>query len=110
MKTFKDFTKLNTKTLYVSRQVLNGLQIRQWFLANGFDKTIDPDHMHITIALSTNKVNWSSCYFSKQKLILPQDDSRYMKTLGEDHSCKVLCVNSDILNTEWKYFRNRGAS
>ena len=33
-----------------------------------------------------------------------------MKTLGEDGSAKVMCVKSDVLNSEWRYFKDRGAS
>lgn len=110
MKTFKDFIKSNMKTLYVHRPVLNGEDIRNWFLKNGIDKTIDPSDMHITIAFSKTPINWNSCYFSKDKITLPENNNRYMKTLGEDGSAKVMCVKSDVLNSEWRYFKDRGAS
>lgn len=46
------------RTLYVSRKVLNAGAIIDWAKAQGFDTTLPPEDLHVTVAYSKTPVDW----------------------------------------------------
>jgi hypothetical protein len=50
------------KTLYVKRPVNNARQIIAWSKSAGFEKTLLPDDLHVTIAFSKTEVDWKKIY------------------------------------------------
>lgn len=46
------------RTLYVSRDVLNGADIVAWAKGQGFTSTLPADDMHVTITFSRTPVDW----------------------------------------------------
>lgn len=46
------------RPLYVARPVLNAAEIIQWAKDQGFETTLEPDDLHVTIAYSKAPVDW----------------------------------------------------
>lgn len=95
-------------TLYVCRQLLNPEPFLEWAKANGFESTLKPDDLHVTVAFSREEVDWS--------LIPPALDSldveggfRLVQPLG-DKGAVVLRFESQLLHDRWQVLRDIGAS
>lgn len=46
------------RSLYVSRTVVNADEIVAWAKSVGFDKTLPPEDMHVTVVFSRAKIDW----------------------------------------------------
>jgi hypothetical protein len=99
------FTKRKA-TLYVCRKVLNAPAIARWAKQQGFDTTLDPSDMHVTIAYSKRPVTWPEPRSSRIELNASQ--GRSVKQFGE--GAVVLTFDSALLNDRWRQFRQAGAS
>ena len=96
------------QTLYVKRNVLNAEEIVSWAKGQGFETTLPPEDMHVTIAFSKDKVDWS--------LLTPKTDEpamftgdRTVELLG-DKGAVVLKFSSPSLLARWGQIRSAGAS
>lgn len=117
-----------SRTLYVRRNLLNGKDLQAWAFKNGFPSVLPVDDMHVTVAFSKNKVDWSSTPpdikpFSvinwgdyrktpeKDTLLSISDRSkrRSIRPLG-DQGAVVLKFPCDFLKDRWKEFIYHGAS
>lgn len=96
------------RTLYVYRQVKNPDQLIAWAKSHGFDKTIPPDDLHVTVAFSKTKLDWGFLEPSNTK-ITNRELGRRVKPLG-DKGAVVLTFRSSILSSRWRYFKSAGAS
>ena len=96
------------KTLYVSRPLINGTDLVKWAKSVGFDKTLQPQDMHVTIAFSRKPVDWG--------LLAPETNNmrnssstRRITPLG-DKGAIVLKFESNILQNRWAEFIESGCS
>lgn len=98
--------KTAKKTLYVSRRLKNGKELSEWAKANGFDSTIRPDDMHVTVAFSRNPVDWGGMgdSFDNLKVSGPYSLKRF------DGGATVLTFESKELQDRWSEFSEKGAS
>jgi len=97
----------NLKTLYVYRPLLNADEIIKWAKGEGFEKTLPPNELHVTIAFSKEKMDWSSFKPENNKLIV-RKGKRSVALLGE--KAAVVKFESNILQKRWKQFIDGGAS
>lgn len=51
-------TDARPRTLYVSRKLLNADELIAWAKSQGFETTLPPDDMHVTVAFSRTPVDW----------------------------------------------------
>lgn len=96
------------KTLYVNRPVLNAEDIIAWAKANGFEKTLLPDDMHVTIAFSKEPLEWPKPMRDTTLTINVKD--AHVELFGREHDCGVLQFDSEDLQERWEYFKDTGAS
>lgn len=75
----KAYTK---KTLYVNRPVSNAKEIIKWAKAQGITDIIKADEMHVTIAFSKDKVDWSKFSTDDTPLELDLENAKVQK-LGD---------------------------
>jgi hypothetical protein len=94
----------NMQTLYVSRPLLNGNEIREWAKKQGFESTLSEDDMHVTIAFSKSPVEWPS---SKKTDFVNDTKNRNIRKFGD---AIVLTFPSKILEKRWQEFMDLGAS
>ena len=101
------------RTLYVSRPLLNGDAVRAWAASQGIASTLPVEDIHVTIAFSTEPVDWS----------LLESDERQVPVLGTQgravhqfparstpNGALVLKFESPELRARWQAFRDAGAS
>lgn len=99
------------RTLYVSRPLINAVAFVKWAKSVGFDKTLDPGDMHVTIAFSRAKVNWDKFVPDSTTLYAYNNpgDARVVTPLG-DKGAVVMKFPSPYLQTRWKQFLGGGCS
>lgn len=100
--------KANVAPLYVYRRVLNAADIIEWAKANGFEKCVPPEEMHVTIAHSSDPVDWAAAGDSFDSLIA-EGGKRSVVPLG-DKGAVVLKFQLGELDDRWQEFRDAGAS
>jgi PBSX family phage portal protein len=96
------------RTLYVSRPVTNAAEIVAWAKKQGFETTLPPEDMHVTVCYSKQPVDWSR-YTPDTDPIRVQVGLRKVQTLGPKGAI-VLTFESLPLAVRWKTFRDGGAS
>lgn len=107
--------------LYVYRKVENGAEIERWAKANGFETTLPPADMHVTICFSKEPVdwlkmgepyNWSPDDGERRKgtLIIPAGGPRVIERFGPERNVAVLGFASSTLSYRHRDFRDKGAS
>lgn len=94
-------------TLYVHRPVLNGAEIADWFARQGFQTTLAPSDMHVTVAYSKQPLWWDPIPQAEPNVTVPSN-SRTIERLG-DKGAIVLRFDNQTLHRRWKEFRNYGA-
>jgi phage-related protein (TIGR01555 family) len=92
------------RTLYVSRKVTNGSEIVAWAKSQGFTSTLPAEDLHVTIAYSTELVDWmkvgeSWSGDSKGLLKIAPGGARLIDKFGE--GAVVLLFNSSEL--AWRH-------
>ena len=95
------------KTLYCSRNLLNGDDLVSWAQEQGFPKCLSPDQMHATIAYSKRKFYWSAIKPRANRLII-RGGHRSIEVF--DKAAVVLQFQSNSLKNRWEMFLNAGAS
>lgn len=103
-------SKDEKKTLYVHRPLLNGKDIVKWAKEQGFEKTLEPEDMHVTITFSKSPVDWSK--------FTPNTGTLHKPSLGKDTSvvplgdegAVVLKFSSNVLAHRHKEFLAGGCS
>jgi len=93
-------------TLYVHRPLLNADDLIKWAREQGFETTLPPDDMHVTIAFSREPVDWDRITRAPDKVIV-STGSRSIEQFGE---AVVLQFGSLQLMNRWQDFKDIGAS
>lgn len=101
--------KARKRTLYVMRPLINADDLVAWAKAQGFGKALTADDMHVTVAFSRAKVDWSEVAEPTIDVRVPASESRSLERLG-DKGAIGLRFESSILATRWRVFRDAGAS
>jgi 2'-5' RNA ligase len=96
------------KTLYVSRKLLNASEFLKWAKEEGFEKTLDADSLHVTIAFSKKEVEWNNIEKETRNVRI-KGGQRTISSLG-DEGAIVLKFQSKLLEERWKYYLDKGAS
>jgi len=102
------------RPLYVQRKVLNGDEILAWAKAQGFEKTVQADELHVTIAYSRQALDWMKVgndWGGKQDgtLTVAPGGARLVEPLG-DEGAVVLLFNSSELSWRHVQIIEAGAS
>lgn len=108
---FNDIDRLHQiETLYVSRPLTNesATDLKKWANSVGFQQTLAPEDMHVTIAFSKKPVDWSLLIPSR-KLVEVLPGNRKIMPLG-DKGAVVLKIDSIDLTRRWNQFVNIGCS
>ena len=97
------------KTLYVKRQLLNGVHFKEWASGQGFKKTLEVDDFHVTIAFSRREIEWPKKDIDADHLfnIIPENPK--IVPLGDDGAV-VFKFDSTHLKERWNRYMNYGAS
>ncbi len=112
----EDLFEAEHKTLYCSRDLLNGEDLVAWAHKQGFKNCLTPDDMHVTIAYSKKKIDWSDMTDSFDTVVSRKGGKkdktkRAIKAFGEKKDAIVLTFESDDLHTRWEEFKDEfGAS
>lgn len=94
--------------LYVSRKVQNADEIIAWAKANGFDKCVPPEELHVTQVYSKTPMDWTAAGDSFDQLYL-SGGNRSVVPLG-DKGAVVLKFESGDLQARHAEFMAAGAS
>lgn len=94
------------KTLYVYRPLLNAQEVVNWAKDQGFETTLPPEDMHVTVARSKQPLDWAQ-FEPDTGEITVVGGGREVKKLGE---ATVLRFESVVLNDRWQAFIDGGAS
>lgn len=98
--------------LYGYRPLLNGQELVDWAKANGFETTLLPEDMHVTIVYSRTPLpmpNTEDQPMWGLGTLVVRGGNRRMMSLG-DGSAAALVVDSVDLVSEWNNYRSMGAS
>lgn len=105
---------LAPRTLYVYRQVLNAKEIISWAKNQGFDTTLLPDDMHVTLCYSKTPVDWFSISSNEwgglTTLEIPPGGARAIEAFGPNGEAVVLVFKSSSLEYRHTEFKEKGAS
>ncbi len=97
------------RTLYVRRDVINRSDIVKWATAQGFTDVV-PD-LHVTIAYSTQPVDWFEMGESwSSRIEMAAGGPRQMEGLGDNGEYKALLITASELVWRHKHFIEQGAS
>jgi hypothetical protein len=89
---------------------LNADNVIAWAKANGFETTLLPSDMHVTVAFSKVKVDWSKVS-PRQDEVVVNGGQRQLDVFGiDDKKATVLRFESPELIERWKEFNAAGAS
>lgn len=99
----------NLKTLYVSRNVLNGDDIKKWAIEQGFKTMLPVDKLHVTLCLSNVPVDWDQVPPEKNTLTVT-GGVRTLTILGKLGQACVLKFTSLELTMRHYALLNAGAS
>jgi len=106
--------KAISKTLYVSRPVLNADAIIAWAKTQGFQTALQPDDLHVTVAFSRTPVDWTKLTQLENTVTVPAvaayESKRFITRLGETGDAAVLQFESDDLGRRWRQIKDIGAS
>ena len=101
--------KAEKKTLYVSRVVKNADEIIAWAKAQGFEKVVTANDLHVTVAFSRNPVEWQDAGDSFDALKVGAANDREIKPRG-DKGAVVLRFDFPELEKRWQEFKDIGCS
>ena len=101
-----EFVDDKKRSLYVSRKILNGKELKKWAKEQGFETCIPPEEMHITIIHSKKKVDCSKCFPKENNVEVEfeKEHPRFIKKFGEKKDTVVLVFHSKELALRHKYF------
>jgi len=98
--------KAGEQTLYVKRRLENADDLIAWAKANGFDTTLPPDDMHVTVCYSKAPVDWDSVT-PKTGNVTNVSDDRSLKQFGD---AVVLAFDAPVLEQHHDRFMDAGGS
>src|SRR6478752_1899195 len=93
------------KTLYCNRPLLNSSDLIEWAKTQGLDKCLDGDDMHVTIAYSKKKVDWSDITDAGDNVRV-KGGQRKIKLFGPKKDAVVLVFDCAELKDRWEEFRD----
>jgi hypothetical protein len=96
------------RPLYVARDVLNGEDIVAWAKSQGFEKTLIPDDIHVTVCFSKEPVDWSETGDSFDHLQSEGSEGRSIEQFNG--GAVVLRFELKELSDRWQELRDQGAS
>lgn len=96
------------KSLYLSRKVKNGKDIVDWAKSQGFESTLDPTDMHVTIAYSDAPVDWDELGDSFGTITVKKPMTRAIQLF--DGGAVVLTLENADLARRWQEAIDAGAS
>jgi len=109
----KDVVKLEEsapETLYISRKLLNADKFIEWAKSQGFDKVVEADELHVTIAFSRTPVEWDKMKESTSTdILMINAGKRTVEPLG-DKGAVVLKFESAALSERWQRLIDDGCS
>lgn len=99
------------RSLYVSRNVLNGKEILAHFAAQGIKNLISAEDMHVTITYSREPVDWMKMGASwNSELTIAAGGARIMELFGPEKDTAVLAFSGGELNWRHEDMVSNGAS
>lgn len=97
------------RTLYVSRDVLNGADIVAWAKGQGFTSTLTAEDMHVTITFSRAPVDWMKMGSTwEDEVKVPRGGARLIEQF--DGGAVVLLFASNMLKYRHDEMLSEGAS
>lgn len=102
-------TNSTVKTLYVQKRLLNPDEFIDWAKQVGFKNLLKPEDLHVTLAYSTKKIDWSKISPDKSTVKI-NGGVRKIEAFGEDKKSIVLLFESNHLKKRWQYFLDNGCS
>lgn len=93
-------------TLYVSRRLLNADDFISWAKDQGFEKTLQPEDLHVTVMYSKTSLVWPRR--RSGGLIVKPDINRSIAAFGDDGSAIVLKFESPTLEGRWSQLKDKG--
>lgn len=98
------------KGIYGYRRVMNGANLQEWALQNGFPKPLEDDDFHCTVCYSNeNRFDTSAVYGRGKFITLNPSDYKIVEPLGTDGAI-VLKFASKELEKTWQDCIDKGAS
>ena len=98
------------KGIYGHREVMNGANLQEWALANGFSKPLEDDDFHCTVCYSRGSRFDTSDIYGKGKFItLHPSDYKSVEPLGTEGAVVLKFVSKELEKT-WKDCIDKGAS
>ena len=99
------------RTLYVSRKVLNAQEILAHYAAQGIEKLVAAEDMHVTVTYSKQPVDWMKMgeTWPEQVVVMP-GGARLMEAFGENRDTAVLAFASSNLSWRHEEMVRAGAS
>ena len=98
-------TQSTAKTLYVKRRLINAEDLIAWAKANGFDKCLQPDDMHVTVCYSKKPMDWSKV--TPKTANVTNVGERELKQFGD---VTVLAFDAPVLEGHHDRFMSAGGS
>ncbi len=99
-----ELAKVQPRTLYIRRDVVNADEIIEWAKGEGFETTLAPEDLHVTVMYSTTPVDWlvvdSAAYFQGEEIVVPMGGARVVEPLGTAGAV-VLFFTSEQL--KWRH-------
>ena len=74
--------KVRNATLYGRRNVENAVDIIKWAKSQGFEKTVQPHDMHVTVAHSSDAVDWPAQ--DDDAIVIKSQRGRVVEPLGDE--------------------------
>jgi hypothetical protein len=104
--------KAAPRTLYVSRPLLNGDEVRAWAATQGIASALPASDMHVTVAFSREPVDWSQLTPDPRDLTVVEAgrEVRQFPPRSTPNGALVLLFRSAQLEKRWREFRDAGAS
>lgn len=97
---------IESTPLYIFRPLLNGEEVREWARTQGFETTLEPEDMHVTVVYSQTPFSPTEVVGGE---VLADEHDRAVEHLG-DGGAVVLKFESSILQDEWQQYQDMGAS
>lgn len=104
--------KPNVNTLYVSRCLdkESAGNLIAWAQYNGFDKTVKPRDIHVTIVFSKKTIDWNIVPRVKGDYLAPADKRLPRALKRFDQGVVVLTFTAPALEKRFQQIRDLGAS
>lgn len=99
--------KSGPRTLYVKRNVINAAEIIEYFKEQGFETTLQPHDLHVTVMYSKAKVEWPES--DDDRIVIQSARDREVTPLGGGGAV-VQRFYSKTLTRRWQELCDHGCS